>query len=48
MTALVNLIASLMFAAFIALKITGVAAAWSWWWVLFPTVPVIAAAIGHA
>lgn len=32
-------------AAFVALKfVSGYVATWSWWWLLFPTVPVLAEA----
>jgi hypothetical protein len=36
-----------VFAAFIAIKVAGAAlAAWSWWWLLFPLVPVMALVLG--
>ncbi len=37
-----ELITSLIFGGFIAIKIAGVSlAAWSWWWLLFPAVPLL-------
>jgi fatty acid desaturase len=38
-----NFVGGLVFAFFIAVKLAGTSlAAWSWWWLLFPLVPVLA------
>lgn len=41
-----SLLGGLVFAGFIAGKVTGVLIAWSWWWLLLPIVPVIAWGLG--
>lgn len=37
-----------MFVVFVAGKVTGAFAAWSWWWALLPVVPVVAKVLGWA
>lgn len=36
-----SFIVALWFPLFIAMKIVGPCAAWSWWWLLMPIVPVL-------
>lgn len=43
---LTQFIGSIIFLSFIAGKVTGVLVAWSWWWLLLSTVPVIAWMLG--
>lgn len=39
-------VGGLVFAAFVAGKVAGIyLATWSWWWLLMPVVPVIAAVV---
>lgn len=41
-------IQALIIAAFVAIKLAGtVLAAWSWWWLLMPEVPLLADALGR-
>ena len=41
-----SFIYSLILAAFIVGKLTGPLVAWSWWWLLFTLVPVLAWVLG--
>ena len=43
-----SVLGGVIFAAFIAGKVTGVLATWSWWWLLLPIVPVLAKIVGWA
>ena len=43
---IVELSVFLTYIVFIAGKVTGVLAAWSWWWMLFPFVPTMARGLG--
>lgn len=45
---LVEFVGTVTFVAFIAGKVTGVLAAWSWWWLLMTAVPTFAWLIGKA
>lgn len=41
-------IGGLVFALFIAIKLAGTSlAAWSWWWLLLPIVPLLALVVQH-
>lgn len=41
-------LSGILFVVFLAGKVTGILAAWSWWWVLMPAVPVAAVYLGWA
>lgn len=43
-----QILCGVVFAIFIAGKVTGPLAAWSWWWLLLPLVPVVAKFAGWA
>jgi len=43
-----SVIGTVIFATFIAAKLSGPLVAWSWWWVFFSIVPVIALVCGWA
>ncbi len=37
---------TIVFVVFVCGKVTSILAAWSWWWMLFPLVPVLAWVLG--
>jgi hypothetical protein len=42
-----SILSSWFFTLFIAAKLAGPCAAWSWWWVFMPVVPVLAEIIKY-
>ncbi len=43
-----NVLYTVVFGGFIAIKLAGTSlVAWSWWWLLMPIVPVLSLAVKH-